>query len=107
MSQQKRLATAAVFSHPKARSLTVKRALSCGAWSAWVVIALLPTAVLASQQSLGEEARRERERHGLEGKMSKKVYTNDDFPSIAAALEAHISRVLPTDRIAPSEQVHV
>src|SRR5438876_4884307 len=84
MSQQKRLATAAVFSHPKARSLTVKRALSCGAWSAWVVIALLPTAGLASPQSLGEVARRERERRELEGKKSKKVYTNDDFPSIAA-----------------------
>jgi hypothetical protein len=63
----------------------MKRALSWGAWSAWVMIGLLSTAGLASPQSLGEVARREQERRELEGKKSKKVYTNDDFPSVARA----------------------
>ena len=70
----------------------MKRALSWGVWSVWVVIGLLSVvsmAGLASPQSLGEVARRERERRGLEGKKSKKVYTNDNFPSVApAAMEA-------------------
>ncbi len=84
----------------------MKRALSCGAWSAWVVIALLPTAGLASPQSLGEVARRERERRELEGKKSKKVYTNDDFPSIApAAMEAPSPRALAADSKEPSAKV--
>src|SRR5437588_8644856 len=103
--QQYRLASAAVFSHPKGRSLAMKRALSWRAWSAWVVIGLLSTAGLGSPQSLGEVARRERERRELEGKKSKKVYTNDDFPSIAAAMEAPSSRVLAADSKEPSAKV--
>jgi hypothetical protein len=70
----------------------MKRAFSWGVWSAWVVIGLLSVvsmAGLASAQSLGEVARRERERRELEGKKSKKVYTNDNFPSVSpAAMEA-------------------
>ncbi len=67
----------------------MKRALSWGVWSAWVVIGLLSmvsVAGLANPQSLGEVARRDRERRELEGKKSKKVYTNDDFPSVAPAV---------------------
>src|SRR5207237_6295856 len=86
------------FSHPKGRSLAMKRALSRGAWSAWVVIGLLSTAGLGSPQSLGEVARRARERRELEGKKSKKIYTNDDFPSAApAAMEAPNPRPLAAD----------
>src|SRR5260370_2603403 len=67
----------------------MKRAMSWVARSAWFVIGLLSTAGLGSSQSLGEVARRERERRELEGKKSKKVYTNDDFTSVApAAMEA-------------------
>jgi hypothetical protein len=83
----------------------MKRALSWGAWSAWVVIGLLSMAALASPQSLGEVARRERERRELEGKKSKKVYTNDDFPSVApAAMEAN-PRPFAADNKEPSAKV--
>ena len=81
----------------------MKRALSWGAWSAWVVISLLSMAGRASPQSLGEVARRERERRELEGKKSKKVYTNDNFPSVApAAMEAPNPRPLAADSKEPS-----
>src|SRR5258708_16641737 len=84
----------------------MKRALSWGAWSAWVVVGLLSMTGLASPQSLGEVARRERERRELEGKKSKKVYTNDDFPSIApAAMEAPNPRPLAADSKEPSAKV--
>jgi len=81
----------------------MKRALSWRAWSAWVVIGLLSTAGLGSPQSLGEVARRERERRELEGKKPKKVYTNDDFPSAApAAMEAPNPRLLAPNGQEPS-----
>jgi hypothetical protein len=84
----------------------MKRALSWGAWSAGVVIGLLSMAGLASPQSLGEVARRERERRELEGKKSKKVYTNDDFPSVApAAMKAPNPRPLAADNKEPSAKV--
>ena len=84
----------------------MKRVLSWGAWSAWVVIGLLCTAELASPQSLGEVARRERERHELEGKKSKKVYSNDDFPSFARdAMEAPNPRSVAADSKEPSAKV--
>ena len=84
----------------------MKRALSWGAWSAWVVISLLSMAGRASPQSLGEVARRERERRELEGKKSKKVYTNDDFPSVApAAMKAPNPRPLAADNKEPSAKV--
>jgi hypothetical protein len=84
----------------------MKRALSWGVWSAWVVVGLLSMvsmAGLASPQSLGEVARRERERRELEGKKSKKVYTNDNFPSVApTAMEAPNPRPLAADSKEPS-----
>src|SRR5258708_25296547 len=106
--KQNRLATAAVFSHPKRRSIAMKRALSWGVWSAWVVVGLLSMVSivgLAKPQSLGDVARRERERRELEGKKSKKVYTNDNFPSAApAAMEAPNPGPLAADRKEPSAQ---
>jgi hypothetical protein len=86
----------------------MKRALSWGAWSAWVVVGLLSlsTAGLTSPQTLGEVARRERERRELEGKKSKKVYTNDDFPSVApAAVEPPSSPPLAAESKGPSAKV--
>jgi len=84
----------------------MKRALSWGVCSAWVAIGLLsvvPMAGIAGPQSLGEVARRERERRELEGKKSKKVYTNDNFPSVApAAMEAPNPRPLAADSKEPS-----
>jgi hypothetical protein len=85
----------------------MKRALSRGAWSAWAVIGLLSTAGLASPQSLGEMARQERERRELEGKKSKKVYTNEDFPSVApAAVETLSSPPRAAESKAPSAKVN-
>ena len=70
------------------------------------MIGLLCTGGLASPQSLGEVARRDRERRELEGKKSKKVYTNDDFPSVApAAMEAPSTRALAADSKEPSAKV--
>ena len=87
----------------------MKRALSWGVWSAWVVVGLLSMvsmAGLARPQSLGEVARRERERRELEGKKSKKVYTNDNFPSAApAAMEAPNPGPLAADSKEPSAKV--
>src|SRR3981189_336725 len=84
----------------------MNRAPPRGGWSAWVVVglvALLSMVGLASPQSLGEVARRERERRELEGKKSKKVYTNDNFPSAApAAMEAPNPGPLAADRKEPS-----
>src|SRR5713101_3824215 len=81
----------------------MKRALSWGAWSVWVLIGMLSTAGLTSPQTLGEVARRERERRELEGKKSKKVYTNDNFPSVApTAMEAPNPRPLAADSKEPS-----
>ena len=81
----------------------MKRALYWGVWSAWIVIGLLSMAGPASPQSLGEVARRERERRELEGKKSKKVYTNDNFPSVApAAMEAPNPPPLAADSKEPS-----
>jgi len=62
------------------------------------VIGLLSTAGLGRPQSLGEVARRERQRREVEAKKSKKVYTNDDFPDAApAAMEAPNPRPLAAD----------
>jgi len=84
----------------------MKRAPSWGAWGVWVVIGLLSTAGLTSPQTLGEVARRERERRELESRKSKKVYTNDDFPSVAlAAMETPSSAPLATKSKEPSARV--
>lgn len=64
----------------------MKRAIYWGACSAWVVTGVLSMAVLARPQSLGEVARRDQERRELAAKKPKKVYTNDDFPSVAPAV---------------------
>jgi hypothetical protein len=85
----------------------MKRAFSWGAWGTWVVIGLLSTAGLASPQSLGEVARREREHRELESKKPKKVYTNDDFPSVAhAAVETPSSPPLAAGSKKPSAQIN-
>jgi hypothetical protein len=85
----------------------MKRALSWGAWSTLVMIGLLSTAGVASPQSLGEVARREQERHELEGKKSKKVYTNDDFPSVAtAAVETPSSPPRAAENKEPTAKVN-
>ena len=81
----------------------MKRALYWGVWSAWIVIGLLSMAGPASPQSLGEVARRERERRELESKKSKKIYTNDNFPTVApGAMEAHNPPPLAADSKEPS-----
>jgi hypothetical protein len=70
------------------------------------VIGLLSTAGLTSPQTLGEVARRERERRELESRKSKKVYTNDDFPSVAlAAMETPSSAPLAAESKEPSARV--
>lgn len=84
----------------------MKRALSWGAMSAWVMIGLLSTAGLASPQSLGEVARREQERRELQGKKSKKLYTNDDFPSVAAAVETPSSPPRAAENKEPTVKVN-
>jgi hypothetical protein len=84
----------------------MKRALSWGAWSAWVMIGLLSTGGLASPQSVGEAARRERERREPEGKKSRKVYTNDDFPSVAPAAVAPSSPPRAAESKEPSAKVN-
>jgi hypothetical protein len=85
----------------------MRRALSWGAWSAWVMIGLLSSAGLASPQSLGEVARRDRERRELEAKKPNKVYTNEDFPSVApAALETPSLPPRATESKAPSPKVN-
>ena len=84
----------------------MKRAPSWGAWGVWVVIGLLSTAGLTSPQTLGEVARRERERRELESRKSKKVNTNDDFPSVAlAAMETPSSAPLAAESKEPSARV--
>lgn len=71
------------------------------------MIGLLSTAGLASPQSVGEVARRERERRELDGKKSKKVYTNDHFPSVApAAVETPSSPPRAAESKEPSAKVN-
>lgn len=85
----------------------MKRALSWGARSAWVMIGLLSTAGLASPQSLGEVARREQERRELQGKKPKKVYTNDDFPNVApAAVETPSSPPRTAENKEPTAKIN-
>src|SRR6202158_6256311 len=86
-------------------SIAMMQALYWGVWSTWIVIGLLSMEGPASPQSLGEVARRERERRELESKKSKKIYTNDNFPTVApGAMEAHKPPPLAAHSTEPSAQ---
>jgi hypothetical protein len=60
----------------------MKQVFSVGIGSACALIAALAFTPVTRGQSLGELARRERDHHKVESKKSKKVYTNDDIPSV-------------------------
>jgi len=73
----------------------MKRALYCETCSACALMCVLSMAVFARPQSLGEVARRAQQRCELAAKKPKKVYTNDDFPSVAPAAVPVPSSPLP------------
>jgi len=83
----------------------MKRALSWGVWSVWSLIGLRPWCPWQGSRtrSLWAKWRGESGTSRAGGKKSKKVYTNDNFPSAApAAMEAPNPGPLAADRKEPS-----